>query len=133
PSAFVGRWDAKKDTDPWAMVAATAPEWRPSQPMVSQDANRLATEAEQLAARAGERMAAHVRTSRLTGGHGGPLLREAGSLPVATAAQLPAAPEPRDLPPLPDTPRKLLGPSAEPPNHRRHDFDTQALARRASE
>jgi branched-chain amino acid transport system ATP-binding protein len=130
-SAFVGRYDAAKEPDPWAAVAAAGPEWRPNQPSVSQDANRLATEAEQLAARAAERLAAHVRTSRLTEGRGGPLLREA---PATVAAPKPVAAEPSDLPPLPHTPRKLLGPSAEPPKLRRHEgVDAEALARRAAE
>ncbi len=135
PSAFVGRYDAAKEPDPWAAAAVSGPEWRPNQPAVSQEAGRLAGEAEQLAARAAERLAAHVRTSRLTEGRGGPLLRET---PAAEPAAVPLAPpppiQPPVLPPLPETPRNLLGPSAERPAHRRRDFgDMEALARHAGE
>jgi branched-chain amino acid transport system ATP-binding protein len=131
PSAFVGRYDAAKDPDPWAAVAAAGAEWRLNQPVVSQEANRLATEAEQLAARAAERMSAHIRTARLTDGHAGPLLRET---PAVSSALKPAAPPAPELPPLARAPRNLLGPSAEPPKSRRHEgVDAEALARRAAE
>ncbi|WP_210257160.1 ABC transporter ATP-binding protein, partial [Chelativorans sp. ZYF759] len=68
PSAFVGRYDAKAGGDPFAEIAAPAhiPAER-SRPMVSNDAQTLSTDAGRLAHAAGERLARHVRSQRLSG------------------------------------------------------------------
>jgi branched-chain amino acid transport system ATP-binding protein len=132
PSAFVGRYDAAQQPDPWAAAATAAPEWRPSQPAVAPQAAQLSTEAEQLAARAAERMSQHIRTARLTDGRAGPLLRD--TKPAVETPLPPAVPQPPALPPLVAGPRMLLGPSAEPPRQRRHDAsDIEGLAQRAAE
>jgi branched-chain amino acid transport system ATP-binding protein len=131
-SAFVGRYDAANQPDPWATAATAAPEWRPSQPSVAPQAAQLSTEAEQLAARAAERMSQHIRTTRFTDGRAGPLLRD--TMPAVEAPRPPTVPEPPALPPLVAGPRTLLGPSAEPPRQRRHDdAGIEALAQRATE
>lgn len=68
PSAFVGRYDPKAGGDPFAEIAAPAhiPSER-SRPMVSNDARHLSTDAGRLARDAGERLARHVRSQRLSG------------------------------------------------------------------
>lgn len=67
PSAFVGRHDPKMAADPWAEIAEASP--APAQmrtAIVSPDAQTLSANAATLAARASERLAAHLVTSRLS-------------------------------------------------------------------
>ena len=68
PSAFVGRHDPRADADPFEAIAApthSIPTER-SRPMVSNDARNLSTDAGRLAHAASERLARHVRSSRLS-------------------------------------------------------------------
>jgi len=74
PSAFVGRYDPTAGGDPWqraadepkatAIASGTAIAARA--PVVAADAQRLGQQAAALAHRAGDRFAAHVRTTRLS-------------------------------------------------------------------
>jgi branched-chain amino acid transport system ATP-binding protein len=66
PSAFVGRYDPKTIGDPWKDTAAhVAPPPPPARPAAA-DARRLSSDAADLARRASERAAAHVRSTRLS-------------------------------------------------------------------
>jgi len=62
PSAFVGRYDPKKDGDPWAELAATARSAAPVR--VATDGKRLADRAADLARAAALRHAKHIRSLR---------------------------------------------------------------------
>ncbi len=74
PSAFVGRYDPKAAGDPWQQAAgetlsaaAHAGMATPVRaPVVAADARRLGQGAASLASRATDRLAAHVRTTRLS-------------------------------------------------------------------
>ena len=67
PSAFVGRYDPKAGADPWEELAAAQPPVEPMRaPAVAADARRLSGSAANLAQRAGDRLAAHVRSKRLS-------------------------------------------------------------------
>lgn len=68
PSAFVGRYDPKAGGDPFeAIVTPPQTTIQRSRPMVSSDALNLSTDAGRLAHAAGERLARHVRSQRLSG------------------------------------------------------------------
>ena len=92
PSAFVGRYDPKSGADPWQEIAgegAAAPD-RPEPvatgaPVRSAEAHRLALEAAGLARRARERLAGHVRSTRL--GAPRPVAFEAARLAELAAAE----------------------------------------------
>jgi branched-chain amino acid transport system ATP-binding protein len=70
PSAFVGRYDPKAGADPWQDIAGpsapTSAGAAGSTARRSPDAERLADQAAGLARRASERLAAHVRSARLS-------------------------------------------------------------------
>lgn len=68
PSAFVGRFDPKAGPDPWAEVAAQSAPPPPLRyrPEATPDARQAAGRASLLAARATERLAAHVASNRLS-------------------------------------------------------------------
>jgi len=68
PSAFVGRFDPKAGPDPWAQVAAqsTPPPSRALRAEATPEARQAAGRASLLAARATERLAAHVASTRLS-------------------------------------------------------------------
>jgi hypothetical protein len=91
PSAFVGRYDPKAVGDPWAGVAVAA---APRAPKPAEPARRLAAEAATMAARAAERLAAHVTSTRLSAP------RPSGFRQL----QLPPEPVPEAPPAQPDAP-----------------------------
>lgn len=69
PSAFVGRYDPKAGSDPWEEIAmAPPPSLPPRAPTVGADARQLAGNTAAMAQRAADRLAAHVRTARLSSG-----------------------------------------------------------------
>jgi branched-chain amino acid transport system ATP-binding protein len=68
PSAFVGRYDPKAGGDPFDGIDTPQQTTiQRSRPMVSSDALNLSTDAGRLAHAAGERLARHVRSQRLSG------------------------------------------------------------------
>jgi len=81
PSAFVGRYDPKTAGDPWKQMAqeeAARPASPAAPPKVSADARRVGDLAAALALRAGDRLALHVRSARLSGPRPSAFLRTAG-------------------------------------------------------
>jgi len=119
PSAFVGRYDPKAGADAFAEIAAPAhiPAER-ERPMVSNDARHLSSDAGRLARDAGERLARHVRSQRLS-----------GPRPSAFAARRPE-PEPESQP----APQAAPAPQTKPAPARAPDrLDTADLARRAGQ
>lgn len=121
PSAFVGRYDPKAGDDPFAEIAAPAhiPAER-SRPMVSNDARHLSTDAGRLARDAGERLARHVRSQRLS-----------GPRPSAFAASRPAPePESSPAPQVDPAPQAKSSPAAV---RAPELLDTADLARRAGQ
>lgn len=67
PSAFVGRYDPKSGSDPWEEIAmAPPPSLPPRTPVVPEHARALAGNTAAMAQRANDRLAAHVRSLRLS-------------------------------------------------------------------
>lgn len=66
PSAFAGRYDPKKDGDPWAELATKLPPAASPNQNVASDGKRLADHAAELAKAATLRHARHIRSLRAT-------------------------------------------------------------------
>lgn len=90
PSAFVGRYDPRNAGDPWEGFCPEPFRLSGAERRISEEARRLGDEAAELARRAAERLAAHIRTVRLSGtpprAFSEPIRDEQ---PVAPAAPLP--------------------------------------------
>ena len=113
PSAFVGRYDPKAIPDPWKEVAAeevSRPVVAAAQLSVAPDARRLGENASDYAARASERLAAHIAARRLTAKRPSafdkllvaqpePQAPAAPAVPASRKAAEPAAPKPEEVAP----------------------------------
>ncbi len=67
PSAFVGRYDPKAAPDPWEEIAMVPqPTLPPRTPVVGAEARQLAGNTDAMVRRAAERLAAHIRSTRLS-------------------------------------------------------------------
>src|SRR5690606_31600157 len=91
PSAFVGRYDPKAGPDPWDELAAS--EAVSARPAISDDARRLSGSAALLSQRAGDRLAAHIASTRMS--------RQAPSFAVMTPHVVEVSPVRAEEPDVP--------------------------------
>jgi len=110
PSAFVGRYDPKAIPDPWKEVATeevSRPVIAAAPLSVAPNARRLGENASDFAARASERLAAHIAARRLTAKRPSAFDKPLVAQPEPQAAAVPAAA------PVPRKPAEPVAPKPE--------------------